>query len=147
MQRWIALGAVVLALFCVGSYLGLKTYKQSRPYPIWIPLPIKADMDKGQRDEACAQVRDYMFEEERVLAMARDLELAKLWSLSSENEAAHALRKRMFVRLGRTNTEFGEVPAIEMGANGTRKEIETTQKIVQRMVDDMKRARGTRGGE
>jgi hypothetical protein len=145
MQRWIALGAVVLAFFCVGSYFGLKTYKQTRPYPIWVPLPIKEDLDKSQRDEACARIRDHLFEEQRVLAMARDLELAALWSLPSEKEAAHELRKRMFVRLGRAPAEFGEVPAIEVGANGTRKEIETTERIVQRMVDDIKQATGGRG--
>ena len=145
MQRWIALGAVVLACVCAASYFGLKAYKQTRPYPIWVPVPIREDLDKSQRDEACAQVRDHLFEEQRVLAMARDLDLKALWSMPSEKEAAHELRKRMFVRLGRAHTEFGEIPAIEVGANGTRKEIPTTERIVQRMMDDMKRAAGGRG--
>lgn len=142
MQRWIALGVVAFLLFLGGSYFGLKAYKQSRPYPIWVPLPINAGLDKEKRDEACANLRNYVLEEQRLLAIARDLQLAGAWSQPSDEAAAAELKKRIFVRIGSANTPMGDVPAIHVGLSGTRKEIPMTEKIVARIMEDVKIAIG-----
>jgi hypothetical protein len=142
MQRWIALGVVAFLLLLGGSYFGLKAYKQSRPYPIWVPLPINAELDKEKRDEACANLRNYVLEEQRMLAIARDLQLAGAWSQPSDEAAAAELKKRIFVRIGSANTPMGDVPAIHVGLSGTRKEIPMTEKIVARIMEDVKIAIG-----
>jgi hypothetical protein len=138
MQRWIALGVVAFVLFLGGSYFGLKAYKQSRPYPIWVPLPLNVELAKEQRDDVCAKLKDYMLQEERVLAIARDLQLAGVWSLPSEEAAAAELKKRMFIRTGSATTPMGDVPALHVGLSGTRKEKDMTEKIVGRMMEDVK---------
>ena len=142
MQRWIALGVVAFVLFLGGSYFGLKAYKQSRPHPIWVPLPLNVELDKEKRDQACEQLRTYVMDEKRVQAIASDLKLANTWSLPSDEAAAAELKKRMVVRTGSMAGPMGEVPAIHVGLNGTRKEIPTTEKIVGRIMVDVKVALG-----
>lgn len=142
MQRWIALGVVAFLLFVGMGYFGLKAYKQSRPGPIWVPLPINVELGKEEREDACAKMKAFVLEDQRVLAVARDLNLAEVWSLPSNEAAAAELKERIFVRVGKAKSPMGEVPAIHVGVNGTRKEIPMTQKIIARMMDDVKVALG-----
>lgn len=145
MQRWIALGTVAFLLMAGAGYLGLKAYRQSRPHPIWVPLPVRTDLSKESRNEACRNLRVYVMEEKRLLAIARDLQLAQSWALPDDEAAAAELKRRMFVRTGNASTPMGEVPAIHVGMNGTRKEAPMTEKIVMRIMEDVKPAIGSPG--
>lgn len=140
MQRWIALGVLTLVLVFGGGYFGYKAYKASRPRPIWVPLTINPELDKQQRDAACTHLKDYVSEEQRLLAIVRDMKLSQVWSLPSENAAAAELKKRIFVRMGSVTTPMGDVPSINVGLHGTQKEKPMTEKIVMRMMEDVKEA-------
>ena len=50
MQRWIAIGLVVVLLAAGGAGYGLHLYKQSRPHPVWVPMPINRELteEKGR---------------------------------------------------------------------------------------------------
>lgn len=142
MQRWIALGVLAFVLVCGGGFYGYKAYKASRPGPIWVPLTINAELDKPQRDEACAKLKDYLTEEQRLLSIVRDLQLSRVWALPSDDAAAAELKKRVFVRTGSVTTPMGDASCINVGLNGTQKEKPMTEKIVMRMMDDVKGATG-----
>lgn len=145
MQRWIALGVLTLVLVFGGGYFGYKAYKASRPRPIWVPLTINPELDKQQRDKACADLKEYMTEERRLLAIVSDMQLSQVWSLPSDDAAAAELKKRIFVRIGSVTTPMGDAPSMNVGLQGTQKEKQMTEKIVMRMMDDVKEAIGGPG--
>jgi hypothetical protein len=107
-----------------------------------VPLPLNAELPKEQRDEVCTKLKEYMLQEERLLAIVRDLQLTAVWSQPSEEAAAAELKKRIFIRIGDATTPMGEVPALHVGLSGTRKDKDMTQKIVGRMMDNVKVALG-----
>ncbi len=142
MQRWIILGFVAAVVSLCGAYFGLHAYKQSRPRPIWVPIPINASLTREQRNEAADKLKEFVMEEQRLASIVSDLKLAHAWSLPSDEAAVGELTKRIFVRTGSAQTPMGDVPAIHVGFNGTKKEIPMTEKIVMRIMDDVKIAIG-----
>lgn len=146
MQRWIVLGAVAMVLFLGGSYAGYKVYQQNRPGPIWVPLPIRADLGKAEREDACNKLKTVLTQETNILAVVKDLNLMQEWGLDSEAAAADELKRRIFVRQGRAQTELGEVPSIDVGIQGKQKEKPMTGKILMRVMEDVKKAVGSQHG-
>lgn len=137
MQRWIVLGVVAMMLALGGAYAGYKTYQSNRPGPIWVPLTIRPDLEKEKRDQTCESLKAYVMDDARVLAVVRDLELARIWSLDSEEDAAAELKRRIFVRQGRAGGPFGDAPAINVGVQGKQKEKPMTKRIVERIMKDV----------
>jgi hypothetical protein len=137
MQRWIVLGVVALGLFLGGAYFAAKTYKQNRPAPIWVPIPINPELPVAQRDKIIGQLKKELSEPPLLAKVSKDLSLPAKWEMATDEQCAQELARRMFVRAGEADTPMGKVPAIHVGMNGKRKETEVSGQIALRLMDDV----------
>jgi hypothetical protein len=137
MQRWIAAGLVVMLLFLGGSYYGYKTYKQNRPHPVWVPLPIRADLESKERDKVINQLKEKLDDRELLLQVSKDVGLAKKWKLASDEAGADEIAARLFVKSGDADTPMGKVPAILIGVKGKNKESVVSGELAMRLMDDV----------
>jgi hypothetical protein len=137
MQRWIAAGVVMMILFLGGSYYGYKAYKSNRPAPMWVPLPIKPDLENAKRDAMILDLKTKLSEQEVLTKVSQDLGLKQKWNLASDESCAQELRHRLFVRSGDVATKMGPMPAILIGMNGKAKERDLSGKIAMRLMDDV----------
>jgi hypothetical protein len=137
MQRWIAAGIVTMMLFLGGGYYGYKTYKENKPSPMWVPLPIKPDLESAKRDEIIKDLKSKLSAPEVLVKVSQDLGLRQQWNLPTDEACAQTIGQRLFVRSGDAITEMGPVPAIHIGVNGTAKESQLSGKIAMRLMDDV----------
>jgi hypothetical protein len=137
MQRWIVAGVVAMLLMGAGGYFALKTYKQNRPAPVWVPLPINPELPVDKRDEIIAKLKTELSASDRLVRVSRDVGLVGKWKLASDEDGAAEVASRLFVREGEADTPNGKVPAIHIGVKGKRKEREVSGQIVMRMMDDV----------
>ncbi|MGA0845670.1 MAG: hypothetical protein ACO3RV_03950 [Luteolibacter sp.] len=144
MQRPILIAAIVLVLAALtgGGIYGLHQYRQSRPTPMWVPVPINPEIEHAKIMEAVKVIEDHLSQPEILAAVSRDMQLTRLWNLPSDDACAAELKARLFVRSGDMATGTGTVPAIHVGLNGKRREKELTGKIAVRMMDDVKEVLG-----
>lgn len=137
MQRWIALGLVAMMLLCGGALFAFRSYKQNRPHPVWVPLPVNAALPVAKRDEVIAELKKKIGDSGNLISVCKDVSLAKKWGLDSDEEAAAELGRRLFVRPGDADTPMGKVPAIHIGVNGKNKEREVSGQIAMRLIQDV----------
>jgi len=141
MQRWIVpgivIGLVAMALMAGGGYFALKAYKQSRPAPVWVPLPINPELSSEKTREIVDNLKSRLSESERLQRVSKDLALTRQWKMASDEQCAAELGRRLFVRSGEADSQMGKVPAIHIGVNGVRKERELSGKIAMRLMDDV----------
>jgi len=137
MQRWIVAGVVAMLLMGAGGFFALKTYKQSRPAPVWVPLPINPELPVAKRDEIIAKLRSELSQSDRLLRVSKDVGLVGKWKLSSDEDGAAEVASRLFVREGEADTPNGKVPAIHIGVKGKRKEREVSGEIAMRLMEDV----------
>lgn len=137
MQRWIVAGVVVMLLMGAGGYFALKTFKQNRPAPMWVQLPINPELPMTKRDEIIATLKSELSATGRLVRVSTDLGLAGKWNLASDEAAAGELAGRLFVREGEADTPGGKIPVIQIGVKGKRKEAEVSGGIAVRLMDDV----------
>ncbi len=137
MQRWIVAGVVAMLLMGAGGLFALKYYKQSRPSPMWVPLPINPELPVEQRDNIIAKLKAGLGDRELLEQVSKDVGLRSKWGLPSDEEGASEIASRLFVREGEAATPQGKVPAIHIGIKGKRKESKVSGEIVMRLMDDV----------
>ncbi len=140
MQRWIVAGVVAVLLFCgmgVGGLFAYRAYKQNRPQPIWVPMPINPELPTEKRDEIIEKLKTGLSKPGLLVKVSKDVGLVTKWELPSDEACAAEIGKRMFVREGEMDTPMGKVPAIHVGLAGKRKESEVSKEIVMRLMDDV----------
>jgi hypothetical protein len=137
MQRWIVAGVVAMLLMGAGGFFALKTYKQNRPAPVWVPLPINPELPVAKRDEIIANLKTKLSQTDRLARVSKDVGLAGKWNLSSDEDGAAEIASRLFVREGEADSPNGKVPAIHIGVKGKRKEREVSGEIAMRLMDDV----------
>lgn len=137
MQRWIVAGAGVLILLMGGLLFAYQSYKQNRPSPMWVPLPINPELTVSKREEVAKELKTKLADQEILLRVCKDLSLKQKWNLGSDEAAAGELGRRLFVRPGDAVTEMGNVPAIHIGINGKAKESQLSGAIAMRLMDDV----------
>lgn len=140
MQRWIALGVVIVGLLVAvagGGYFALKTHRQNRPAPVWVPLPVNPEMSSEKTKEFVDDLKTRLSEPELLQQVSRDLALTEEWDMPTDEQCAQELGRRLFVRSGDADTPMGKVPAIHVGVHGKRKERELSGKIAMRLMDDV----------
>ena len=120
-----------------GGLFAYHSYKQNRPAPVWVPLPIRADLETAKRDEIIGDLKSKLSGEELLLKVAQDISLAKKWNLGSDKEAAREIGRRLFVRAGEADTPMGKVPAIHIGVTGKSKERVVSGEIAMRLMEDV----------
>ena len=129
MQRWIVIGLVIVVLGMGGSAYALWNYRQNRPAPMWVPMPIRAELTEEKREEIVVDLRKRISTPEILLAVSKEINLAQKWDLPTAEIAADELKKRLFVKAGDMATSTGSVPAILVGINGSRKEKQISSDV------------------
>lgn len=138
MQRWIILGVVMFGLLCGGGAFAVHAYRQSRPVPMWVPLPMNPEVPVSKRIEIVDALKTKITENERLLKISKDTGLVSKWKLASEEEGAAQITKRLFIKEGDMEVpQKGRVPAIHIGIKGTRKESEVTKELVDRVMKEV----------
>ncbi len=54
------MSVVALALLVGGSGFAYWNYKQGRPHPVWVPLPINPDLSDEKREEIAMHLMKYV---------------------------------------------------------------------------------------
>ena len=137
MQRWIVLGVVAIALLAGGAWFSYPIYKQSRPHPVWVPLPINPELPVAKRDKVIDDLKTKLGERTLLIQVSRDVGLVGKWHLASDEEGARIIGERLFVKAGDADTPMGKVPAIHIGVTGNNKESGVSSEIVMRLMNDV----------
>ena len=137
MQRWIAVGVVVMLLFVGGGLYGYRAYKQNQPAPMWVPLPTNPDLPMAERDELIDKLKRRLSEPERLKRISKELGLPAKMELPDDAACAREIGVRMFVRAGEAQTPMGSVPAIHVGATGKAKEREVSGEIAMALMKEV----------
>jgi hypothetical protein len=137
MQRWIAAGVVTLILLMSGAGAGWYYYKQSRPYPVWVPLKINPTLSNEKREEIIKTLKTKLAEREILLKVSQDVGLKGKWHLASDEEGARQIGERLFVELGEADSPMGKVPSINIGVKGTKRELGVSGEISMRLMHDV----------
>jgi len=137
MQRWIVVGVIAMAMVFGGGLFAFRTYKQNRPYPVWVPLPINPELPTERQDEIAKNLKTQLLERKILVQVSKDVGLKSEWQLASDDLCADELAKRVFVRLGDTTTKMGRVPSVNIGLNGKSKERAVSEKIAMRLIKDV----------
>lgn len=138
MQRWIAFGVVVVALVLGGTGLAYKSYKGNRPCPIWVPMPINPELPGEKRAEVAKELKAHLTKPEILMQVSKDLSLPKALGVSSDEQAANEVARRMFVDVGEADSTLGtKVPSINVGIKGKAKDQELSGKIAMRLMQDV----------
>lgn len=137
MQRLIILGALAILLISGGAVFAYSTYKQSRPYPVWVPIPINPQLPVEKQNELAKELESKLSTPEVLTQVSKDLGLTTAWKMASDAQCAAELKKRVFVRIGTKESPTGLTPTIEIGLKGTRKEHLLSEKISMRLMTDV----------
>lgn len=137
MQKWIAAGLVAMVIFCVGGWFAIKAYKQNRPNPVWVELPINPKLPSKQRDETIKMLMEKLSNRAILEQVSRDVGVKRKWQLESEDAAVNEIAKRLFVRAGDTKAKIGRVPALHIGLKGKRKESQVTGEVAVRLMPEV----------
>lgn len=133
----IAIALVVTVFALVGGYFALRQYKLDRPAPMWVPIPVKQEPPREQREKTIAEIEGYLRREDVLLRISRELGLASRWKMPSEKAAAAELGNRVFVRFGEAETPNGRSPALHIGVHGTVREQETSGRIAEKLMAEI----------
>jgi hypothetical protein len=138
MQRWIVGGLVALMLLGAGLIAYYKlVYQPNKPAPVWVPLPIRVDLEIATRDKIIEDLKTKLSDEEVLRNVSKDVGLVKKWNLPSDHDGAREIGRRLFVRAGDADTPMGKVPAIHIGVAGNSREREVSGEIAVRMMKDV----------
>ena len=125
-----------------GGFFAFRAYKQSRPYPVWVPLPINPELSIEKQDELAKDLKAKLCNREILLQVSRDLGLEYQWQMTSDAQCADELAKRIFVKAGDTGSGLHHVPSIDVGVGGKAKERELSEKIALRLMEDVRNILG-----
>ena len=116
------------------AWFGYRTYKETRPSPMWVPLQVNQDMPTDKQDEIAKELRVKLLERDYLVGLSKELGLMKEWDMESDEKCADELAKRIFVRVGTYDTAMGRVPSINIGVNGVVKETAQSSKIAMHLA-------------
>jgi len=138
MQRWLLIGGVTcLLLFGLGLPTAYHLYKQSRPHPVWVPIPINSSVSLTETDRVISELSLKISEHERLVRLGKELGLKDKWEMSSYDEVADEIARRLFVRRGDMDTPMGKLPAIHVGVRGTNRDRVDSYALVEGLMPDV----------
>jgi hypothetical protein len=138
MQRWIVFGVVAVLMAVASGAVALRIYKQNRPQPIWVPLPINSELPVEKRGELAAEIKKGLLKPDVLIQASKDLNLAKVMDLPNDEAGANEIAQLLFVDVGETAAPTGRtVPSINIGIKGKRKDTELSGKIAMRLMQDV----------
>lgn len=128
-----------------GAGLAYKIYKGNRPSPIWVPMPINPGLSEEKRVEIVKKLKTHLTQGEVLLKVSEDLELPAALNVSSHEQAANEIGKRIFVDIGEADTPTGtKVPSINVGVKGKAKDRKLSGKVAVRLMEDVRKVLGSR---
>lgn len=129
---------VTILLICGGGFFAYRNYKQNRPQPMWVPLPINPELPAEKRTEVAKQLKEKLSKPEVLIQVSKDLGLPGKLGLPSDEAAAEEVSKTLFVNVGEADSPMGtRVPSINVGVRGKSKDHEISGKIAIRLMDDV----------
>ncbi len=138
MQRWLLIGgAVLLLLFGIGLPTAYHLYKQGRPHPVWLPIPVNPEAPFGQTETTIRMLTAKLSDRDNLMRMGRDLGLKEKWEMDSDEEVVDEIGSRLFVRRGDMDTPMGKVPAIHVGLRGTNRDREVSYALLDALLPDV----------
>jgi hypothetical protein len=138
MKKWIVLGVVAMFLGLGGGVAGLWFYKQNRPAPIWVPIPMNSEVPAAKRSELAAELKKNLLKPDILMKVSKDLGLGQLMGVGTDETAANELAQRLFVDIGETTAPTGgSVPSLNVGIKGKRKDRVVSEKVVMRLMQDV----------
>ncbi len=144
MQRWIVTGVVAMFLLIGGGGVAYWNYKQGRPHPVWVALPLNPELSDEKRDEFAKELKAKLGTAETLTRISKELKLAKKWEMASDDEAAGELGRRLFVNIGEADSPLGKVPSLNIGVHGPRKDKGVSEEIANRLMVDVRKILGTK---
>jgi hypothetical protein len=126
-----------MMLAMCGAYFAYRSLKQSRPHPVWVPMPINPDLTGERRDELAKNLKQKLTAASIMTEVCNDLNLATQWGLPSTEAAANELSQRIFVTPGEAHGSVGMVPSINVGVTGKEKEKVLSNQIAMRLMEDV----------
>jgi hypothetical protein len=127
-----------MAMMCGGGFYAFRTYKDNRPTPMWVALPINPELPTERQDEIVRELKVKLCAPEILVSVSKDLGLMKEWKMASDAQCADEIRKRILVRVGETSNSIGtRVPSIDIGMHGISKERDLSGKIAVRLMRDV----------
>ena len=120
-----------------GGVYAYTSYKQGRPHPVWVPLPINPELPDEKRAEILSDLKTKLSSDDILLQVSKDLGLPAKMELSSDAEAAAEIRKRLFVDLGEADSPAGRVPSINVGVKGKARDKDISGEIAMRLMQDV----------
>jgi len=131
------LGIMVLALLVGGGLYGYRDFLRSKPAPIWVPLPLRADISMAEQEKMAKEIDTRLRTDEILRQIAIDVDLQKKLKQPSLNAAVKELDRRLFVKPGSADTPSGTVPSINIGVNGNGHEKEVLGETATRIIKDV----------
>lgn len=138
MQRWMVIGVVATAMMFGGGFFAFRVYKQNRPYPVWVPLPVNPELSIEKQDQLAKELKRKLCDREILIQVSRDLGLMYQWQMTSDAECADNLAKRIFVKATNTGTDLNPIPTMDIGVAGKAKERDQSEKIALRLMEDVR---------
>ncbi|RYD32591.1 MAG: hypothetical protein EOP87_12555 [Verrucomicrobiaceae bacterium] len=137
MQRWIVLGGLVLMLMFGGAIYAYSNYKQGRPHPVWVPLPINRELPEEKRTEIATGLKTKLSDDSILFQVSKDLGLPGRMKLPDDGAVAAEIRKRLFVDVGEAETAMGRVPSINIGVKGAVRDQKISEDVAMRLMEDV----------
>lgn len=137
MQRWIIVGVLVAILGLGGSAFGLWSYKQSRPHPMYVPIPLKEEVPPEDRKKIATELKSRLEDPALLLRVSKDLNLTAEWELPSDEAAVEALKSKLIVDSVEGDISANRPPTLNVGLKGKKREKEFTTKAVDRLMTEV----------
>lgn len=120
-----------------GAIYAYSNYKQNRPQPMWVPLPLNHELPEEKRQEVAKDLKTKLAEDAVLLQVSKDLGLPAKMEVGSDAEVVTKLRERLFVDVGEAEGPMGRVPSINIGVRGKVRDMELSGQIATRLMDDV----------
>ena len=84
-----------MAMAFGGGLFAFQTYKQNRPYPVWVPLPINPELSTERQDEITENLKTKLLDPKILVQVSKDVGLKSEWQLASDELCADEIAKRL----------------------------------------------------
>lgn len=136
------MAALAVVLVAGGGVFALWQYKQSRPHPVWVPLPLNVELPDERRERVAKEFYETLGQREFLVGISKELQLPAKLDVADDEAAADVVQERYFVEIGETETAMGKVPTVNIGVRGTNRDKKVTGEIAQRLGDEIVRKSG-----
>lgn len=127
----------MLILMFGGGIYAFSNYKQGRPHPVWVPMPINPEVPEEKREEIATSLKAKLSSDEVLIQVSKDLGLPAKMKVSSDAAAAEEVRKILFVKEGEMESPRGRIPSINIGVKGKARDHKLSGEISMRLMEDV----------